>query len=263
VPTHLESTKSARVAHLRSLHDRKGRRRSGQFLAEGPAAVEAAWAAQRITELWITDDAAHLLPRGATADVIATDAVMRAVCETKHPQGILAVCTQQMAPVEQIVQAHGPIVIADAIADPGNLGTIIRTLAAVGGAGLIIGPDSVDPFNGKVIRSTAGAYFRVPIATNIPIASAIDAARAAGRRVVVAAANGDVELFAAIRGGQITTSTAWVIGSEAHGVGAQAAAKADQRVAIPMPGGTESLNAAVAAAVCLYTVLALTDTPQP
>lgn len=262
MPTHLESTKSPRVAHLRSLHDRKGRRRTGQFLAEGPAAVEAAGDAQRISELWVTADAAHLLPRGLTPDVIATDAVMRAVCETKHPQGMLAVCTQASTSVDDIVRADGPIVIADAIADPGNLGTIIRTLAAVGGAGLIIGPDSVDPFNGKVVRSTAGAIFRLPMAPQTPIAAAIDAAHAAGRPVVVASADGEVDLFTAVRAGHAGRSTAWVIGSEAHGASAEAAARADMRIAIPMPGGIESLNAAVAAAVCLYSVLALTDTPE-
>jgi RNA methyltransferase, TrmH family len=263
VPTHLESTKSPRVAHLRSLHSRKGRRRSGHFLAEGSAAVEAAWAAQCISELWVAADAVDRLPRGLTPDVIATDAVMRAVCETKNPQGMIAVCTPTTATLDQIVQADGPIVIADAIADPGNLGTIIRTLAAVGGAGLIIGPDSVDPFNGKVIRSTAGAFFRLPMATQIPVESAIDAARAAGRSVAVAAADGQMDLVAAIRGGAVTSTSAWVIGSEAHGVGAGATARADHRIRIPMPGGIESLNAAVAAAICLYTVIALTDTPAP
>lgn len=246
MPVSVTSTSATRVSRVRALHDRRAREESGRFLAEGPAIVRSALEANLVEELWATEPWLTDFP----ADVIATDAVMRAVAETQHPQGVLAVCRQPQWSLAEIWDAPGPVVYLDRIADPGNLGTIIRTGAAVGAAGVLLSPDSVDPFNGKVVRSSAGAICRVPVVPEVA-----DLAGLGGRKLFATTPHGGISLFAADLTGQVC----WLIGSEAHGLAGELSASADCAISIPMVPGTESLNAAVAAAVCLFT--AFGDTP--
>lgn len=254
MPVRLTSTKSPRVSQLRRLHDRAERRSTGLFIAEGPDLVRAALQANAVEELWATEQ----WLADFTVDVIASDQVIRAVAETEHPQGVLAVCRQPAATLNDVWAAPGQIIVLDRISDPGNLGTIIRTAAAVAAAGVLLLPRCVDPFNGKVVRSSAGTIFRVPIVSEITVD---DLAGLSGRRYLATAT-----ATAAGQGGSpfalpADPRVAWLIGSEAHGLAPDVAALAETQVAIPMVRGVESLNAAVAAAICLYAVFAQTDTP--
>jgi TrmH family RNA methyltransferase len=255
------SVKSDRVTAIRALWSRSGRRKAGWFLVEGPQAVRSALAAGvRIHELFVDLDAG-----GGMSDIVAsadeagtrivgvTAAVMAAMCQTEHPQGVLAVCPL-LEPVDlsELMSGTGPIVVLEAVSDPGNVGTIIRTADAAGAAGVVLLPDCVDVHNGKVVRSTAGSLFHLPIATGQDLDEVVAAARAAGRTLAVATGDGAVDLFEAARGERVGAATVWLIGSEAHGVSAGARAAADVTVAIPMTGRAESLNAAVATAAVLY-----------
>jgi len=208
--------------------------------------VRSAHAADLIEELWVTEEWNNEFP----ADVIASESVMRAAGETDHPQGVLAICRQPKSDLDAMWSAPGPIVYLDRISDPGNLGTIIRTAAAVGAAGVALSPQSVDPFNGKVVRSSAGAVCSMPVAVNLS-----DPMSRTGRRFLATAPAGGASLFEADLSGPVC----WLIGSEAHGLDPQLQSGADAIVTIPMAPGTESLNAAVATAVCLFT--AFRDTP--
>jgi RNA methyltransferase, TrmH family len=251
VPVRLTSPKSPRVSQIRRLRDRTVRRSTGLFLAEGPELVRAALHADAVEELWATEQWLGEF----SADIIATEQVLRAAAHTEHPQGVLAVCRQPSAKLTDIWAAPGQVVVLDRIADPGNLGTIVRTAAAVGAAGVVLLPECVDPFNAKAVRSTAGAIFQVPIVSDVSVQSisALD-----GRTLIATKAGGGQSPFALAA----QPRPAWLIGSEAHGLAPEVAALAQTQASIPMVAGVESLNAAVAAAICLYAGFAGTDTPR-
>lgn len=261
----LTSTSSERVKAVRALHDRAGRRKAGRFLVEGPQAVRAALAAVAETGVVvreiIADDDAGLAFADVVDDAVAlgipvtlvTDRVLAAMAETAAPQGLLAVCDLLVSPsLSTVLDRPGPVVVLDAVTDPGNVGTVIRTAAAAGAAGVLLTPGSADVHNGKVVRSTAGALFAIPVVRGVEVEELAAAVRRGGRTLAVTAGEAADDLFTAARAGRVGERTCWVIGSEAHGVGAAARAAADRFVRIPMAAGPESLNAAVAAAVVLY-----------
>jgi RNA methyltransferase, TrmH family len=260
-PNRVTSVASDRVTAVRALHARRGRRKAGRFIVEGPQAVRSAIAAGVLVhDLFVDEDAG-----GAFSDEVAavhavggrvtlvTEAVMTALSETRQPQGVLGVC--DLLPeggLDALMASSGPVVLLDELTDPGNVGTVIRTADAVGAAGVVLTPGCADIHNGKVVRSTAGSLFHLPVLAGHAVDATAAAAHRTGRTVVAASGDADVDLFAAVRSGAVDDRTCWVIGSEAHGVGAEARAAADLVVRIPMSGRAESLNAAVAAAAVLY-----------
>ena len=170
----LTSTRSPRVAEVRKLHDRRHRAERGAFVVEGPQAVSAA-VGHRVDDLYVAHDSverfsdliaqAHAV--GAQVHT-ASEAVLAAMTETRQPQGIVAVCpliTVSMATAltEATHRALRCVVVLDRANDPGNAGTVIRTADALGVGAVILTEGSVDPHNGKVVRSTAGSIFHVPI----------------------------------------------------------------------------------------------------
>lgn len=260
-PNRVTSTSSERVTRVRALRSGAGRRKAGRFGVEGPLAVRSALhAGVLLRDLFVEEDAGAdfsdvvaMAAAAGTNVTWVTPAVMAAMAETAHPQGLLAVCDLLPAgDLASVMAAPGPVIVLDAVTDPGNVGSVIRTADAVAAAGVILTPDSADVHNGKVVRSTAGSLFHVTVLQGRDIAGIATAARAAGRTVAVTAGDGGLDLFTAGDTGVVTDRTCWVIGSEAHGVSAAARAAADVTVVIPMTGAAESLNAAVAAAVVLY-----------
>jgi TrmH family RNA methyltransferase len=129
---------------------------------------------------------------------------------------------------------------------------VIRCADAAGADGVLLTGSSVDPYNGKAVRSSVGSLFHLPLSLTPRTAETVDAVRAAGLTVLAADGDGEVDLDDAIDGGLLTRPTAWLFGNEAHGLPDQTAALADHRVRIPIHGRAESLNLATAAAVCLY-----------
>lgn len=261
VSREVTSVRSDRVTAVRALHARQGRRKSGRFVVEGPQAVRSALAAGVvIRDLFMDDDAGAAFPdivstaRERGLDVCrATPEVLAAMGETAQPQGVLAVCDQLPAgDLDAVMAAPGPVVVLDAVTDPGNVGTVIRTADAVGAAGVVLTSGSADVHNGKVVRSTAGSLFHLPVLSGFEIEAVTDAATRHGRSVAVATGDATVDLFGAVDDGLVGARTCWVVGSEAHGVSEAARAAATLAVRIPMAGRAESLNAAVAAAVVLY-----------
>jgi TrmH family RNA methyltransferase len=139
------------------------------------------------------------------------------------------------------------------VGDPGNAGTVLRTADAAGAGAVVLTAASVDPYNGKAVRASAGSLFHVPLVRDADLADAVRAARSAGLSVLAADATGDVDLADLVdAGAPLARPTAWLFGNEAHGLPADALALADARVRVPIHGRAESLNLAAAAAVCLY-----------
>ena len=259
--TRLTSTASDRVKAVRALHTRQGRRKAGRFVVEGPQGVRSALdAGVVIHDLFMADgagiDVADIAAQASASGVSVisvTDQVLAAMAETETPQGVLAVCDQLASvDLDAMLQTRAPVVILEGLADPGNVGTIIRTADAVRAAGVILLSGTVDPHNGKVVRSTAGSLFHVPLAYDVSLPEVVDAIHRNERPLVVTSGAGDDDLFDAVAARMACRGSCWLIGSEAHGASAEALAAADIVIRIPMWGEAESLNAATAAAVVLY-----------
>lgn len=259
----LTSTRSPRIAELRRLHDRRHRAERGAFVVEGPQAVEAA-IGQGLVELYVTREAAqrhaelvaHARAEGCQIHT-ATDDVVAALAETRQPQGLIGVCPLVTVDLDQALEAAASrplrcVVVLDRASDPGNAGTVIRTADALGVGAVILTEGSVDPHNGKVVRSTAGSLFHIPIAADVPVAEALSALSHLGYVIVAADADGTVRLGTMGADAVLCGPVAWVMGNEAHGVHEDLRAAAHEVVSIPMSGGAESLNMASAAAICLY-----------
>lgn len=218
---------------------------------EGPDGVMAARAAGICEEVWATESGGRLID--APPDIVMSERVCAVVSETETPQGVVAVCRQPRSSLDQICGQPGPVVWADGISDPGNLGTIIRTVAAVAGAGVVTSHQSVDPFNGKVVRASAGAISHVPVVADASVDDVMRALDATSRTAVVLAGDAARDIFSALRASDIPATACWVVGSEARGVSDQVRARAQSAVRIPRPGGSESLNAAIAVSIALYS----------
>jgi RNA methyltransferase, TrmH family len=252
--------RSGRVKAARQLAKRAFRERRGSFLADGPQPVrEALRQPGVLTELFVTgpgaDRHSELTGQAARQGVPVHEVsgeVMADLAQTITPQGVLGVCRLVDVPLSAVLA--GPLRLVTVLAsvrDPGNAGTVLRTADAAGADGVIFAAASVDPYNGKCVRSSAGSLFHVPLVAGPPLAEVIAQLRQAGLQVLAADGRARTVLDTA-HGPDLTRPTAWLFGNEAWGLPEQVLELADAAVAVPMYGQAESLNLAAAAAVCLY-----------
>jgi RNA methyltransferase, TrmH family len=228
-----------------------GRRRTGRFLAEGPNLVEAALRRGLVSEVFVTESASNRFG-SLLADVpvhVVTERAAKALSDTVTPVGLVAVCATPEAALADVV-ATGPRLVAVAveISEPGNAGTLIRIADAMGADAVVLAGNSVDPYNGKCLRASAGSIFSIPVVVEPDATRSVTALAAGGLKVLATTVDGEVSLDET----DLSQPTAWVFGPEAHGLPVDLAAAATHRVRIPMPGNAESLNVASAAAICLY-----------
>ena len=178
-----------------------------------------------------------------------TERAAKALSDTVTPVGLVAVCSVPETMLSDVL-ASGPQLVAVAveISEPGNAGTLIRVADAMGADAVVLAGHSVDPYNGKCLRASAGSIFSIPVVSDDDAASAVKALCAAGLQVLATTVDGEVSLDDA----DLSAPTAWLFGPEAHGLPPELADLATHRMRIPMPGSAESLNVASAAAICLY-----------
>jgi TrmH family RNA methyltransferase len=220
---------------------------------------------------------------------VVSGEVMAELAQTVTPQGLLAVCGFVDVPLGQVVselkgrgvawteergtsdegrgrpqsapEASGisvtqpaPLLVAllANVRDPGNAGTVLRTADAAGAQAVVFADASVDPYNGKCVRASAGSLFHLPVVAGVRLEDAVAAMRAAGLRVVAADGRTGRSLDDSDVQARLDEPTAWMFGNEAWGLPPDLVALADEPVAVPVYGKAESLNLAAAAAVCLY-----------
>jgi len=252
----------ARVKAARRLGKRAFRDQERKFLAEGPQAVREAlrYAPGAVTDLFTTATA-----RGKHADLIAeadkhdvpvhdiADSLMAELAQTVTPQGLLAICGFVDKPLDQVLSSQTRLVaILANVRDPGNAGTVLRAADAAGADAVIFADASVDPYNGKCVRASAGSLFHLPVVVGVRLSET--AARLGDSGLTIVAADGGAERTLddqAVRQA-LRQNTAWLFGNEAWGLPADLKQHADTTVAIPIYGKAESLNLATAAAICLY-----------
>lgn len=254
------SVANEKVKYVRSLHRRRVRYRERRFVIEGVRLMEEAFRAGIVPALVFYNEGIDAIPGGGELLVemrkvgapafAVSERVMKALADTVSPQGILAVVPfVELDPPPVLSAAEGPrlslALVVDRLRDPGNLGSILRSANAAGVEQVILTPKTVDPYNPKVVRGAMGAHFQLPIvALSWPeIAEAL-----AGVQVLLADMRGEQAHYEV----DWTRPSALIIGGETYGVGREARELAAATTAIPMHGGTESLNAAMAASVILF-----------
>lgn len=259
----ITSVQNPLVKRLHQLLEKKGREAQKRYLVEGAHLVEEAFnsGAEVVTVLYDPQRAIDPACQRAMAEhegglqiLTASEAVLAKLSETKSPQGIVAEVkrrdgdwdswlTQRLAEGDQLL-----LLLLDEIQDPGNLGTILRTAEAAGVDAVVLGKGSVDLYNGKVIRSTMGAIFRLPI-FSMSLPELADQWKSLGGKLLVTAiSEGSSPYDMATYSGK----TAIVIGNEGRGVSKAMMDRADEKLYIPIYGRAESLNAAVAAGILIY-----------
>jgi TrmH family RNA methyltransferase len=279
----ITSVNNQLVKESNQLKQKKYREEAHTFLVEGLRAVEEAVAAGKVQRLFFTpteDDRARELLRlaeAAGASLYQTDGkVMSKLSDTKCPQGMVAVAelpdlnlvdwvpagagvpNLESAPaakkgsttgaVQPKANAYRPLVVLDRVQDPGNLGTIIRTADAVGAAGLVLLKGTADAFAPKVVRSSMGSLFHLPVISEVSEEELLAWCKKAGYTLAACCLDGAGDLYQT----DLTRKLALVLGNEAGGVSETLEAAAGIKVRIPMPGKAESLNVAMAAVVVLF-----------
>ena len=249
---------SDRVRSVRALSRRAVREREALFLAEGPQAVREVvshrsdvvqdlyvdtQAGTRHTAVLEVAQAAGLSIREVSHEVLA------AMCDTKVPQGIVAVCRPINVDLDAVLDVHPSLLlILTNVRDPGNAGTVIRGADAAGADAVLVSDSSVDIYNPKVVRSTVGSLFHLPIVTGVPIPLLLDRVRGSGLALLAADGSGQ-SLLGDI---DLARPHAWVMGNEAWGLDSGVLQACDAVVRVPIYGKAESLNLAMAATLCLY-----------
>lgn len=248
-----------KIQLIERLKTRKGRAREALVLVEGVRCVEEALAAGVKVRFVVqsprllegeagTALAGSVSERGLPVDLVE-DQDLSWMAATEHPQGILLVCQEPKGELSALSgRAGGPILLLDAIQDPGNLGTLIRVARAFGVSTVVALDGSVDPWNAKAVRASSGAGFH------------LDVVRAKWSEVVPWLESGDVQLLVADADGrdvsavEPTNSWALAVGNEGAGLRTELMEAAADKIAIPMGEGADSLNAGVAGSILLYVL---------
>jgi len=241
---------------IRALGQRSGRQRSGLFLLEGAKLVNEAFAKDLpvrdvlVSQTFLKSGLGACQGTNITAVSVVDDKLFKEVSGTETPEGILAVGEIPRHNLNEIVSGKAPLVLlAVAIQDPGNLGTMIRTAHASGASGVVLSKGCVDPYNAKVVRAAAGALFSLPLVADLSAEEAIKSLKDKGIKVVAC----DPAAPDPYWGLDMTGPLAIAVGNEGQGFSEAVLALADSKTQVPMQDGCESLNAAITAAIVLFS----------
>ena len=255
----IDDPKANKVRGVAKLTKKDARSTTGLFLLEGPQGLkEALDRPKLIVELYATEEAVERYPelieraKAARIEVqLVTEPVLKALTDTTSPQGGVAVCQQLDASLDAVIASKPRMVaLLSNIRDPGNAGTVLRAADAAGADAVIFTNNSVDVYNPKVVRSTTGSLFHLPLVIDADLETTIDALRAAGLQIF--AANGGGDNLPTLGSDVLAKPTAWVFGNESWGFEPETLELVDRQVGVPIYGAAESLNLATAASICLY-----------
>ena len=247
----IESAANPIVKQVKKLSVRSGRKKIGAFLLEGQRLVADAISAGAPIEYLVICDGAQLeLPVCDVPRYVVSKKIFADLQATVHSQGVLAVAAlpqDRILAVGDLTEKQA-LLYLDNVTDPGNMGTILRTADAAGVDAVVLSKGCVDVYNPKVVRATMASLFHVPLFFDDDADSALDIIKAAAFKLIGASLDGAISCFSA----DFTGKTALIIGNEANGIRQSILDRCDLQVKIPMIGGAESLNAAVACGVLCY-----------
>ncbi|MGV3486965.1 MAG: TrmH family RNA methyltransferase [Tuberibacillus sp.] len=243
----IQSSQNPSYKEWKKLLKRKGREKAGLYLVEGPHLVSEALKETGMVSALILDENFESEAFQVDFPVFQlTEPLFRELCATETPQGVIAVCKM---PKTQIPEEAKRLLLIDAVQDPGNLGTLIRTADAAGMDGIILGTGTVDPYNDKVLRSAQGSHFHIPIVQQ-SLKEVIFELKEKNIPIVGTALNGKV--LGSDSDIQGSEAFALIVGNEGEGVRPEVLQMTDINIKIPMYGRAESLNVAVAAGILMY-----------
>lgn len=256
----IKSKDNSKIKYIRSLNSKKNRKNDSAFVVEGIKFVkESINEDADLTFVLVSESASQrndvlellrTLEENKIEYYLSDDNIFNSVTETINAQGVLSVVSKRTHVKEQILHNYKFIIICDRIQDPGNLGTIIRTADAFGPAAVIMNKGCVDVYNTKVVRATAGAMFRVPFIIGDTTEEIIDYVRSAGFKIISTVVNSEFS-FENI---EETEKICVVIGNEGQGISREIIEASDMNITIKMNGRAESLNASIAAGICVYEI---------
>lgn len=259
--TRLTAASNPVIKEVRSLKNKSDREDKGLYFIEGTRFVSEAFkenAGIRYTifsETFLSGGSSAELTGAAEQKGIASyevpDNLFGSISDTRNPQGILAVLELEKKLLREMSIGEGTLILLDNISDPGNMGTIIRTADAAGCAGVVVSDGCADIYNPKVLRSTMGSIFHIPVCYGGSIAEMMQSVKRKGFQLCASHLEGSVSIYEA----DLSGNTALIIGSEAGGISAETVKNADLLVKIPMAGLAESLNASVAAGVMMFEAM--------
>ena len=246
----ITSSKNQLIKELRSLDRRAARAEKKLFLVEGEVMIaEALKCGLKIRTALCTDETAAFASALPCEVKLTTPEIIKQVCQTVTPQGVCAAFGLiEPLPVSELPDR---VIALDGVQDPGNTGTIWRTADAAGMGALLFGPGCADPLSPKVQRAAMGSGFRVPFAVTESMPEALDLLKSRGYTIICSDLGGD-DFYSR---GPVGERYALVIGNEANGISDATSARATMRLKLPMYGGAESLNAAVAAGIMMYGLI--------
>jgi RNA methyltransferase, TrmH family len=248
----ITSVRNPKIAAALRLQKRAFRERDRAFLVEGTGAVEEALGRPGgVTRLFCTDPADPLVERArgsATEVVHVSEDVMARLTGTVTPRGLVAVATFVDVPLDGLGPGLACVALLHAARDPGNAGTVLRSVDAAGGDAVLFSGDSVDVYNAKAVRASAGSLFHVPVVRGLDTRATIEDLRGRGLKVIAMDASAESDLHEL----DLSEPVAFVFGNEAWGLPEEIAHLADAGVRIPISGRAESLNLAAAATVCMF-----------
>ena len=246
----ISSPKNEKIKDLVKLQTAKGRKKAGMYLLEGEHLVEEAIKERAQIKLIVVtsnrlEDYENLLAQTDVQVLVVSQDVFHKLSMTETTQGILAV----VEIVKQEILPHkGHLIVLDAVQDPGNLGTIVRTADAAGFDAVVLGTGTVDLYNDKVLRSMQGSHFHIPV-FQVNLQEYLPILKEKGVQVAVTALHRNSNDYSVLQG---ATDVAIVVGNEGQGVSNDVIEIADVVVTIPMFGKAESLNVAIASALLMY-----------
>jgi TrmH family RNA methyltransferase len=256
----ITSRTNPKIKEIRLLKQAKHREARGEFFIEGVRLVEEALAEAASVRQVLYSPRLGTTPRGERLLAEARrkfqgaewneveEETLASISDTRSPQGILAVLKKRAWAWKDMESGKGPVVCFHELQDPGNLGTIFRVLEAGGGAGIVLTSGSVDPYNPKVLRASAGSFFRLPFLIFSSPEAVLRELRSRGYRVWTASATGPSSFWEV----DFAQPAAILLGQEGGGLPEEWQAQADGALAIPMAPKIDSLNVAMAAGLIVY-----------
>ena len=246
----ITSVKNPLIKSLKALSRRQERESAGRILVEGEVMIrEALKCGLMLKDVLCVERKADFAAGLSGEAILVPEEVMQAVCDTRTPQGV---CASFQAPApRKAEELPNPVVALDGVQDPGNAGTIWRTADAAGFGGVLLGAGCADPMSPKVLRSAMGSAFRVPFARTESMPETLGQLRMAGYSILCSDLHGE-DFY---ERSPVNSKFVLVIGSEALGISQATREQATHLVKLPMRGGAESLNAAVAAGIMMYELM--------
>jgi len=252
----ITSASNEKIKNIIQLKDKaKVRKKEGCYIVEGIKMVLEA-PKEDLVNVFISESFDKEKPELAKEfdALTVSDSVFKKISDTVTPQGILAIVKQKKYTLDELFDTVRPgkncFVVLDSLRDPGNMGTIIRTGEGAGINGVIMNSSSVDVYNPKVIRSTMGSIFRVPVVIVDNLPETVKQIKEQG--IVTYAAHLKGENYSRE---EFPDKTAILIGNEANGLSDEVSEEADRLIKIPMHGQVESLNAAIATSILMYQIM--------